>query len=137
MLALGSLVGCGEALYPVKGKITFEGKPIEGGGSISFIPLGTQKAAAGDLSEDSSFQLMTNKPGDGAMVGDYRVVVYQIVETEGERVGDGEKRKAKAGKIVPMDQRIPAIYSDDYNSPVTAKVEAKNPNEITIDLKRK
>jgi len=64
-------------LYPVQGRVTLEdGKPLsqgvviferrDGGGVIT---------ARGDLKSDGSYRLSTNKLGDGAPTGKYRVLI--------------------------------------------------------------
>ena len=138
VLAVFSLVGCGEQLYPVKGKVMFEGKPMLGGGSITFMPQGTDKLreAGAEIKEDGTFELTTAKPGDGAIAGDYRVVIRQTTEKEGANVGDNGKAGSRAGLSLPKEDRIHTKYADPYNSPLTAKVEAKSPSEITFQLKR-
>jgi hypothetical protein len=137
ILLMGVAVGCGERLYPVNGKVTFEGKPLPGGGSISFVPKEGQKhrAAGGEIKEDGTFVLTTERPGDGAMAGDYRVVIHQTTEKEGANIGDTGKVGPK-GTSLPKEARIHDKYSDHYNSPLNAKVEAKSSNEINFTLKR-
>lgn len=136
-VALLAATGCGgERVYPVQGKITFEGKPLQGGGAISFVPLGKQegKTAGGEIAEDGTYKLTTHKPDDGSMPGEFRVVVMQVVEREPVKKRDGEKA-AQAVAAVPKEDRIPEIYGDFQKSPLTAKVEAKD-NRIDFDLKR-
>jgi hypothetical protein len=77
---------------------------------------------------------MTNKPGDGSMVGEFRVVIHQSTDREPDPSKDGEKM-GRAVSVVGESDRIPLIYSDPVNSPLTAKVEAKG-NELNFDLKR-
>jgi hypothetical protein len=135
--ALVAAVGCGSnRVYPVRGLVKFEGKPMVGGGSISFVPTGNQagKAAGGEIATDGTYKLTTHKEGDGSMTGEFRVVILQVTEREPEPTRDGEK----PGKSIPSvggGDRIPLIYSDAMKSPLTAKVEAKD-NEINFDLKR-
>src|SRR6185436_4216757 len=75
--------GCGPAgqvkTYPVKGRVTFEGKPMVGGGAISLIPLVDQpgKTAGGTIQPDGTYVLGTYKDADGSMTGEFRVVVFQ------------------------------------------------------------
>jgi hypothetical protein len=133
-------LGCGNdrvSVYRVHGKVTLDGKPMRGGGAISFMPAGGQagKAAGGEIAEDGSYELTTYSPGDGSMAGEFRVVINQVVEKEPEMTQDGQKA-AKAATVVPPADRIPDIYSDPVRTPLTAKVEAKSPNEINLDLKR-
>jgi hypothetical protein len=139
LLLIPAMSGCGDAVrvFPVSGKVTFEGKPLRGGGSIAFMPLTNQagKAAGGEIAEDGTYRLTTYKQGDGSMTGEFRVVIHQVVEREPEATPDG-KRAPRPIPAVPVAERIPAIYSDAQKSPLTAKVEPKDPNEINFDLKR-
>lgn len=136
-VVLAALVGCGSGVYPVKGKVYFDGKPMAGGGAISFVPLGPQagKAAGGEIAPDGSFELTTNKPGDGSMAGEFRVVVTQVTVTEPERTEDGA-RPASPTAVVPVADRIPAVYGDAYASPLRAVVQATGPNEIDVKMDR-
>jgi hypothetical protein len=138
VLVAGSL-GCGgnNPVYPVQGRITFEGQPMMGGGSISLVPLGNQpgKAAGGEIAEDGTYKLTTYRPGDGSMVGEFRVLIIQSVEKEPEATPDGQKAP-KAAASVPPNARIPTVYADSANSPLKTKVEAKGVNELNFDLKR-
>jgi hypothetical protein len=133
-------LGCGESgrvrVYPVKGKISFEGRPMAGGGSISLVPLASQagKTAGGVINEDGTYELMTYKAGDGSMTGEFRVVITQAGEKEPPRTKDGEAPAAATSTVAEAD-RIPAIYSDSQNSPLKATVEAKA-QEINFDLQR-
>jgi hypothetical protein len=140
-LLLGlALAGCGSgrvSVYPVKGKITLDGKTMKGGGTIAFIPLGRQegKAAGGEIAEDGSYQLTTYQPGDGSMAGEFRVVILQTTDKEPEATPDG-KIAAKATATVKLEDRIPHVYGDGQNSPLKAKVEAKSDNELNFELKK-
>jgi hypothetical protein len=139
LLVLAAAAGCSDSnpVYPVRGRVTFEGKALPGGGSISFVPLGDQagKTAGGFIGEDGTYELTTYKEGDGSMPGEFRVVITQVTETEPEATPDGE-RAPKPGKVVAPADRIPLIYSDYENSPLRATVEKKSPNEFNFDLKR-
>ncbi len=134
-------LGCGPSdqvkVYPVKGVVSFEGKPMKGGGSIAFIPSGGQSGAApgGEIKEDGTYELMTYKPGDGSMPGDFRVAITQVTVKEPEAAPDGSAPKPVDGPNVQPADQIPMIYSNYAESPLTAKVDAK-PNEINFDLKR-
>jgi hypothetical protein len=137
-VVLLTAVGCGSnKVYPVKGMVKFEGQPLKGGGSISFVPLGKKegKTAGGEIAQDGTYTLMTHKTGDGSMTGEFRVVITQVTEREPENTGDGEKRVGKPIEVVAKADRIPDIYADHYNSPLRATVEAKE-NAIDFDLKR-
>jgi hypothetical protein len=137
LVVILAAAGCGgQSVYPVRGKVTFEGKAMKGGGSIAFMPTGGQsgKAAGGEIAEDGSYVLMTHKPGDGSMTGDFRVVITQVAEREPDATKDGEK-PGKSVSVVGKEDLIPEVYGNPNNSPLTAKVEAKD-NVIDFDLKR-
>jgi hypothetical protein len=126
------LTGCGggsdaPATVPVKGVVTYQGKPVAKL-SVSFIP---EKGllATGTTDAEGRFVLMTQKPGDGAMVGSYKVAIA-----------------FDSGEIPPMpgmeppgykppESPIPAKYADASTSGLTQTV-AKDPakNSFTIAL---
>jgi hypothetical protein len=123
--------------YPVKGFITFEGKPMVGGGAISLIPTTNQsgKAAGGTIKPDGTYILGTYTESDGSMAGDFKVVIFQETAKEGQSAPDGSAPSATASTSVAAADRIPVLYANDRQTPLTAKIEAK-PNEINFDLKR-
>ena len=138
--------GCGRGdrvdVYPVKGRITFNGRPMVGGGSIAFLPTGDQKgkAAGGTIAADGTYELTTYEEGDGSMVGDFRVIINQTVvdepETDLNSDAGGSKGAAEPVVLVPKKDRIPFIYSDPANTPLKARVEADS-NEIDFPLERR
>jgi hypothetical protein len=136
--AVLGVVGCssGPSVYPVEGTVSYNGKPMQGGGSIAFVPLGKQegKTAAGEIDQNGKYTLMTHKPGDGSMIGEFRVVITQVTEQEPGMTQDGQA-VAKSERVVPPALRIPLLYSDHHNSPLKAKVEATGKNELNFDLK--
>jgi len=123
--------------YPVKGRVTFEGKPMAGGGAISLIPLVDQpgKTAGGTIQSDGTYVLGTYKETDGSMAGEFRVVIVQEVVKEGKAAADGSGGAIAGVLTVAAADRIPPIYADVAKSPLTTKIESKA-NEINFDLKR-
>src|SRR5260370_23831932 len=75
-LLVAGMSGCSSGLYPVKGKVVFkDGTPLKGG-IVVFESLDHDRVMArGDIGSDGTFSLSTNKPGDGALPGKYRVLV--------------------------------------------------------------
>jgi hypothetical protein len=59
---------------PVKGKITYRGKPLTQG-QITLEATDGGRDAKGKIEPDGHFTLTTNQEGDGAIIGVYRVVV--------------------------------------------------------------
>ncbi len=73
LLAVG---GCGR-YAPVRGKVTLEdGTPVTSG-TVIFESKEADKplTARGDIQTDGSYQLSTDRPGDGVPPGWYRVLV--------------------------------------------------------------
>ena len=138
--ALGALflVGCSKSdrteVYPVSGTVLYDGKPMEGGGSIAFVPTGkgTGKAPGGIIDAQGNYTLGTYAESDGSMPGEFRVVVTQVTVNEPTPSPDGSA-PIKAAPGLPKERHIPAVYSDFRASPATAKVEAKT-NQIDIEI---
>lgn len=140
LLVVGA--GCGPSgqvkVYPVQGKVMFEGKPLVGGGAISFVPLSEQagKTAGGVIQPDGTYQLGTYKEADGSMVGEFRVTVFQETAQEQVATPDGAAPAAAAKPAVAQADRIPFVYMSDRETPLRATVEAKPLNELNFELKR-
>src|SRR5687767_3070887 len=87
------IIGCSNEIpvYPVEGQVNFEGQPMAGGGSIALVPLTDQEgmAAGGEIAADGTYRLTTRSPGDGSMVGEFRVLINQVTEQEPENTEDG------------------------------------------------
>jgi len=75
-LLLFGASGCGsETFFPVSGKVTYkDGKPVTAG-LVIFEPVSQKTSARGEIQADGSFQLGTYKDNDGAMEGEYKVLV--------------------------------------------------------------
>lgn len=77
------LVGCGPsgpAMVPVSGTVTLDGTPVEGA-SVMLAPTATGRPAQGTTDAAGKFQLTTDKPGDGAVEGEYEVTVTGVRTT--------------------------------------------------------
>lgn len=141
-LGLVSL-GCGKSdqfsTVPVKGTVEFDGKPMVGGGSIAFMPLANQegKMAGGEIKEDGSFVMSTYQQGDGSIPGEFRVVITQTTVQEPDFATDGSESSVGEVVVTVSDaERIPAIYSDQFNSPLTAKVDSSGTTDLTLNLEK-
>ncbi len=127
MAAVLGLVGCqAEArisLAKVHGKVTVKGKPLTSG-RVLFLPTaspgeGLPHPAAGDIKPDGTYELTTNAPGDGALVGDHKVAVIAMEPPP--------PRGAKA----EFKSLIPKKYGNPESSPLKKTVVA---GENTIDI---
>lgn len=139
-LILLSCLGCGSdqlRVYPVSGKISFDGKPMEGGGAIALIPTGTEagKAAGGIIDEDGNYTLSTYTEGDGSIPGKFRVIITQTAVEEPEATPDGTAPRESV-PFLSAEKLIPAIYSDFNASPLTVEIKAEKQEGVNFDLKR-
>ena len=73
--------GCGDGFpkrYPVSGSVKFaDGSPVKTG-TIELGGNGSRWTASGEIQRDGSFSLTTVKKGDGAVPGEYKVVIRQM-----------------------------------------------------------
>ena len=125
-----ALIGCGDGgpqIVPVTGVVTYKDKPIAKI-NVMFVPSdGKGRIAEGTSDENGRFSLQTVEPGDGAMVGDYKVSFKYVSDIIPDMPGF-------AGGVKPEPSPIPLKYSDENRSGFTATVEASN-NEFKFDLK--
>jgi hypothetical protein len=124
LLLLAFASGCGSGRYPVAGRVTYEdGSPVPGGtvigeATVNGKPVGVQ----GNIGKDGAFSWGTERAGDGAPAGNYRVVVMPIALGDSE-LGEG-KRPAVDGK-----------YTRFETSGITFEVKPGR-NELPITVRR-
>lgn len=122
-----SFVGCGSdgpEIVPVKGVVNYKGKPMPKI-SVVFNPDGGKGMMATGLTDDKGeFTLQTSEPGDGAIVGNYKV----SFKYDSGEIPDMFNPK----KVVST---IPEKYGDPAKSGKTATVTPKAAdNEFKFDL---
>jgi hypothetical protein len=140
---LGS--GCGGVTNRPKpvaaeGVLTFEdGKPVAEA-TIVFLPDDTKSPKASGLTgKDGSFSLTTYNQNDGAVPGDYKIIVTKsnFVEDAPKEGGDRIKRmkeyfeKSKQPKEKGV---VPAVYGNPKTSPLKWRVESGG-TKINLKLK--
>ena len=122
-----TLSGCAESgqydTAPVKGSVTFEGKPVEGG-ALTFVPAGagSGKPGAAQVQSDGTYVLGTYVEADGAVLGKHKVSYSPptVELPEGVELQPGESTPPS-----PWDGLVPK----------TAEVEvAVGSNRIDIEL---
>jgi hypothetical protein len=144
-LAVLVCLGCSggskiEGIAPVTGTVTMNGSPVEGA-TVIFAPAGQgSRSASGKTDASGKFSLTTLQPGDGAMPGDYTVMVTKTEVTESKKVSDDEATEIirKTGKPPVTSQTknlLPAKYGDIAKSDLKATVKKGQKNDIPLDLK--
>jgi hypothetical protein len=119
---LAGAAGCGSDRYPVTGRVTYEdGSPVTEGNVIGHSGEGqTSVTVQGNVQSDGTFEWGTDKPGDGARPGKYRVAVIP------RGVGDAE---AAAGMLPAVDPK----FGDPATSGIEFEVKAGR-NELNITV---
>lgn len=103
LLALAAS-GCGQKdVIPVSGKVTHkDGTPVTGG-MVIFEPLGQKVSARGEIQSNGTFQLGTRTNNDGAMEGEYKVLISPPpVLEEGKRVRSPIAAKYQSLESTPL-----------------------------------
>jgi hypothetical protein len=119
--------GCGEArvpVYPVTGKVTFQGKPPVGAQVVlhSVNPAAASDIApSGTVKSDGSFAISAYDDADGAPQGEYVATVqwFKIIPEQGGR-----------GPNV-----LPAKYASAKSSPIRVSVTSGPTNVEPIIIK--
>jgi len=121
--------GCGSQekllkTVPVKGKVTYQGKPVAHG-SVIFTPLDMNlPGAVGRLGPDGGYELTTYQEKDGAPIGEYKVAIRAFDEPT--TVSDTSSE--------PLKPLVPEKYLSLETSPLRETVQNQNVNEINFDL---
>lgn len=118
------IVGCGAARYPVSGRVTYEdGTPVEQGNVVGEATVnGKLVAVQGSISKDGSYSWGANYPGEGALPGDYKVIVQP------RELGEQE---ISAGKLPDVDSK----YGKYESSGLKFEVKPEK-NEFNIKVSR-
>jgi hypothetical protein len=129
--AVAFVLGCGGGqkaaeIVPVKGVVKYQGKPVPKL-SVGFVPEnGT--LAYGTTDDNGQFALTTNKPGDGATVGTYKVAIKYVPDEIPAMPGfPGSEKK--------VTSTIPEKYANAETSGLKRTVEKDGvENNFTFEL---
>jgi hypothetical protein len=127
-------------LYPVKGKVIRNGKPMTGG-TITFEYAGDGPDAPKGVGggpfrvtakiKDGAFNLIGYAGAEGMPAGNYKVGISELQgHTEGNLFGRVEVSLPTKGKAALTRDR----YADPKSSTLTAQVSKDAPNEPVFDL---
>lgn len=131
MVAFLVLPGCsgdgsGVSTAPVSGRITLEGQPLPWG-VVIFTPT-DRRPATGLIQPDGTYQLSTDKDGDGASIGEHGV---SVIYTD-QKPGAETNREAPPPKWL-----VPRRYGEPSLSGLQFTVQANTDNVANFDLKKK
>lgn len=117
--------GCGPGMGQIEGKIVWsDGSPAKelSGGQVVFESEELKTSARGEIDSEGHFRLRTNKPDDGAAVGEYAVAIIEHRLSTG---GEGSSLAAP---------KIETRYYDMKTSNLKATVKpGVNPVTLTVE----
>ena len=145
--------GCGGQGRPVKveGVVTLDGHPLPGA-TVTFAPDPPEsgRAASGRTDADGSFRLTTFQSDDGALPGEYKVIVVAGEVPEEKFVGrdpqtfSNEEKREQRLKMSPEGRKqaalkkektpttVPAIYRDVKRTPLKEVVPPTGKVELAL-----
>jgi len=126
-----------EGVQPVTGVVTYQGSPVTGA-TVTFSPQGGGvRAAAATTDAQGNFQLTTLQSNDGAMPGEYRVVVTKIETTSTEMTDEEMQKhieKHGAPPTVESKNLLPEKYAKRDTTDLTATVKQGEKNHFEFAL---
>jgi hypothetical protein len=145
MLIVTVLVaGCGSGPIPVRGRVTLDGTPVSGA-AVLFVPAGTSgRPANGRTDASGVFRLTTFKQEDGALPGDYKVVVTKTdplpeppPAEPGNTASVVKHYKGLKTKETSKKKQLPPAYADAAKTPLHCTVPAGGEVELKLESSAK
>lgn len=110
------------------GTVTFKRKPVQAG-TVMFLAEDGRLAATALTDDAGRFTLGTYRPGDGAPVGRYVVVIEKTTEKFVPAHSPDESES-----LPVITHHLPERYRDRQRSGLTAEVSRDGPNVFSFDL---
>lgn len=154
LLAVAALLlpGCGgdtrPKTVPVKGTVTFRGKPLANA-RVTFYGAKAPMPAVGDTNENGEFELSMYGKGDGALAGENKVTVTMLTAGGGAgammpldptKMATGGSQDLPLKAEVPRDGgkqavTLPKVYGDSSNTPLVEQVGPEGNLNVKLELK--
>ena len=137
LAALLILSGCGAKsgldMVPIKGEVAYNGQPLTEG-SVVYIPVDAAgRQATGKIQPDGTFQLTTREANDGAVVGEYKIVVHAVKEPW-EEMPSREEMERRGRQPIAMTYLVPKRYATPDTSGLTDTVDSSHSGFKKIEL---
>ena len=142
---LFTAAGCGPAdglsgIVPVRGKVTLDGEPLASG-EIRYMPTAPEgRQARGSIESGGRFELSTLRPGDGALPGEYRIVVLAPADESTEDAAArrsnenaGRRRRTFAAEG-GAPSLVPLRYTNPESSGLTDTVGDGSRESVVLEL---
>ena len=142
-LLLVLIAGCGDPDKPVevRGIVTLDNVPVAGA-TVTFMPVeGNARPASGFTDDQGVFTLTTFKKGDGALRGDYKVVVVKMdsVDAPPDRDAGSDdaviKHYQRLRANAEKKSQLPGAYSKVSTTPLQISVPGEP--EVRLELQSK
>jgi len=121
LAVVGLAAGCGggDGAQPVRGKVTYQGQPLQQG-TVMFNPTdSTSPPVLGRIADDGTYEV-------SAAPGEYKVIVTSMTEDSSGLDPDDPGYKAP-------ESLIPEQYSNPLKTPLQATV-TEGENTVDLDL---
>ncbi len=114
-------------VVPVTGTVTYRGQPVA---EANVVFQSSQQGSFGVTDLQGRFRLQTFAPNDGAMPGDYVVLISKVKITPPEFEEDDPRYVPPP----PPKYLVPQKYSDPRTSGLKASVVRGEANDIPFEL---
>ncbi len=116
---------------PASGVVTYKGQPVDGANVNFTPPSGDGTGAFAMTDAEGKFKLGTFDQNDGAVPGNYKVIVTK------KHVETIKNPKDPNGPPVKTEEKslIPVKYSKLSSTSLEATISEAGPNEFTFELK--
>lgn len=143
IIVCGALCSCQDSgvdpdrpqVVPVSGTITYQGKPLPEA-VVTYYPVTGEQSAFGRTDEAGHYVLTTFESNDGAVAGDYSVVVQKYEEPVPTGSPEGENYVPPTNvQQAPPKLLTPAAYVSPQTTPLKATVKPDGENKFDFELK--
>ena len=140
LIVLLCTLGCGakSGVVPVKGIVRLDGQPLKSA-SVQFVPDDAGRDAMAMTDSEGRFVLSTFEPRDGALPGNYKVVIVPLASAQEppkamspDEAMAAENARAKAK---PAHLGFPEKYTRPDQTPLRQTVPAAGDVEIELQSK--
>jgi hypothetical protein len=122
------------ATYPVRGTVTYRGKPVAGA-SVAFLAPGAPRLAVGTTDDAGRFSLTTYEQDDGAVLGTHVVTVQKLAMQPGPSydVPDGKIDNAAIERAM-QEAALRVEAAEKAGSELPAKYASHNTSELRLEV---
>lgn len=136
--------GCSDGVnrpqvVPVTGKVTWQGKPVQGATVVFFAPS-SPRAARGETDAQGQFKLTTFNSNDGAVPGEHTITITKVKQAAPtppinlDNPGEAYTKAMTEAANAKIDNELPSRYADPAQSGLVRTVTLEGPNDFGIDL---